>query len=77
MVAIEPRENTAEQPSECDKGGNPGSSRNGARNRTPRAIEALLEAASEVLTRKLIDKAMEGDMTALRLCCEPVITAQA
>jgi hypothetical protein len=43
---------------------------NGARNRTPRAVEALLESAAEAITHKLIDRALDGDMTALRLCVE-------
>ena len=58
MAVIKPRENTAEEqqgPFEGDTSGHPRRSQNGVRNRTPRAIEALLEDASEALTRKLID----------------------
>src|ERR1700676_1204217 len=75
MAASERREKTAEQqgPIECDRSGNPRGSRNGARNRTPLAIEALFENASEPIIRKLIDKALEGDTTALRLCCERLL----
>src|SRR5450631_2476258 len=75
MAASERRENTAERqsPIERDEGGNPRGSRNGARNRTPLPIEALLENASEPIIRKLIDKALEGDTTALRLCCERLL----
>ena len=75
MAASERRENTAERqsPIERDEGGNPRGSRNGARNRTPLPIEALLENASEPIIRKLIDKALEGDTTALRLCCERLV----
>jgi len=44
----------------------------GARNRTTRAVEALLEGEHEALTRKAIDKALEGDMTAMRLCLDRI-----
>lgn len=36
----------------------------------PLAAEALLDGEPEALTRKAIDKALEGDTTALRLCLE-------
>ena len=42
----------------------------GARHRVTRAIEELLEGEHEALTRKAIEKALEGDMTALRLCLD-------
>lgn len=42
----------------------------GARNRVTRAIEALLEGQHEALTQTAVDKALEGDMTALRLCLD-------
>ncbi|WP_070154300.1 hypothetical protein [Sphingobium phenoxybenzoativorans] len=44
----------------------------GARHRTTLAIEALLEGEHEKLTRKAIDKALEGDVPALRLCLERI-----
>jgi hypothetical protein len=37
-----------------------------------RAVEALLEGEHEALTRKAIDKALEGDITALRLCLDRI-----
>jgi hypothetical protein len=37
-----------------------------------RAVEALLEGEHEALTRKAIEKAMEGDNIALRLCLERI-----
>lgn len=42
----------------------------GARHQVTRAIEALIEGEHEALTRKAIDKALEGDMIALRLCLD-------
>ena len=42
----------------------------GARHKTTRAIEALLDNEHEALTRKAIEKALEGDMVALRLCLD-------
>lgn len=51
--------------------GNPGGGkRPGTRHKVTRAIEHLLEGEHEALTRKAIEKALEGDMTALRLCLD-------
>jgi hypothetical protein len=44
----------------------------GARHRVTRAVEALLEGESEALTRKAIEKALEGDTVALRLCLDRI-----
>jgi hypothetical protein len=51
-------------------GNSGGGKRPGTRNKTTRAIEALLEGEHEELTRKAIEKAKEGDMVALRLCLD-------
>ena len=51
------------------KPGNPGRP-TGARHKVTRAIEELPEGEHEALTRKAIEKALEGDMTALRLCLD-------
>lgn len=50
--------------------GNPDGRPAGARHKTTRAIEALLDGEHEALTRKAIEKALEGDMVALRLCLD-------
>ncbi len=42
----------------------------GARHRVTRAVENLLEGEAEKLTRKVIELALSGDTTALRLCLE-------
>lgn len=51
--------------------GNPGRPE-GARHKTTRAVEALLAGEAEALTRKAVEKALEGDTTALRLCLERI-----
>ncbi len=50
--------------------GNPRGKPKGARNHATLAVLALLEGDAEALTRKAVDKALEGDTTALRLCLE-------
>jgi hypothetical protein len=49
--------------------GNPGKPV-GARSRVTRAVEALLGNEHEALTRRAIEKALEGDTVALRLCLD-------
>ena len=56
--------------------GNPSGRPVGARHRTTLAIESLLEGESETLTRRCIEAALEGDMTAMRLCMERLSPAR-
>jgi len=56
--------------------GNPHGRPKGARNKATIAAEALLDGEAEVITRKLIEKAKEGDTTALRLCLERLLPAR-
>lgn len=51
--------------------GNPGRPR-GSRNKTTQAVEALLDGEAEAITRCAVEKALEGDTTALRLCLERI-----
>jgi hypothetical protein len=51
--------------------GNPGKPR-GARHRATQAVLALLNGQAEALTRKAVDMALYGDVTALRLCLERI-----
>lgn len=44
----------------------------GSRNRVTMAIEALLEGQHQALTQAAIDKALEGDTVALRLCLDRI-----
>ncbi|HCQ59829.1 MAG TPA: hypothetical protein DIU10_18305 [Sulfitobacter sp.] len=55
--------------------GNPGRPR-GARHKVTQAIEAMLEGQQEALTQTAIDKALEGDVTALRLCLDRIAPAR-
>ncbi|UWR37668.1 DUF5681 domain-containing protein [Sulfitobacter sp. W074] len=55
--------------------GNPGKPK-GSRHRATQAIEAMLEGQQEALTKKAIDKALEGDVTALRLCLDRIAPAR-
>jgi hypothetical protein len=51
--------------------GNSGKPR-GARHRATQAALALLDGQAEALTRKAVDMALGGDVTALRLCLERI-----
>ncbi len=53
--------------------GNPAGRAFGSRNRKTLLMEALLEGDGENLTQRLIQKAMSGDATALRLCVDRLI----
>src|SRR3984957_4557243 len=53
--------------------GNPGGRPAGARNKALLAMEALLDGEAEAITRVAVDKAKEGDTTALRLCLERIL----
>jgi uncharacterized protein DUF5681 len=51
--------------------GNPGRPK-GAKNKTTRAVEELMVDEAEAIGRKCIEKALEGDGTALRLVMERI-----
>jgi hypothetical protein len=57
-------------PFEPGHSGNPAGKTKGTRNKVTLAIEALLDGEAEALTRKAIELAKSGDMTALRLCLD-------
>lgn len=44
----------------------------GSRHKVTLAVEAMLEGQQEQLTQTAIDKALEGDVTALRLCIDRI-----
>lgn len=69
MDAEQPRNERAFTRGRPFQPGNPGKPR-GTRHRVTRAIEELLEGQHEKLTQAAIDKALEGDTTALRLCLD-------
>jgi hypothetical protein len=53
--------------------GNPAGRPIGARNRKTQLMELLLEGEGEGLTRRVIERAMAGDKTAMRLCIERLL----
>ena len=55
---------------EKGQSGNPKGRPKGVRNKTTLAVEALLEGEAEAITRKAIEKAKDGDMTAIRICLD-------
>ena len=52
--------------------GNPGKP-TGSRHRATVAALALLDGQAEALTRKAVEMALAGDVTALRLCLERIV----
>jgi hypothetical protein len=54
------------------KPGNPGRPK-GARNRETLAAEALLDGEAEALTRRAIERALSGDILALKICLDRVL----
>jgi hypothetical protein len=52
--------------------GNPKGRAPGTRNKATQAALALLDGETEALTRKVIELALDGDTTALRLCLERI-----
>jgi hypothetical protein len=58
------------------KSGNPFGRPVGARNKTTLAVEALFDGEAEALTRKAVEMAKAGDVTAMRLCLERIVPAR-
>jgi len=58
---------------QAGQSGNPAGRPIGARHKTTLAIESLLDGEAEALTRKVIEKAKEGDMAALKLCLDRLV----
>lgn len=56
--------------------GNPAGKPKGATNLVTRAVADLLEGSHEKLTQAAIDKALEGDTAALRLCLDRIAPAK-
>ncbi|MBE5315679.1 MAG: hypothetical protein H4O13_09780 [Xanthomonadales bacterium] len=48
----------------------------GTRTRATKAVEALLQGEAERLTRRAVEKALEGDVQALKLCLERLAPAR-
>lgn len=71
MSDIIPSRNTGQF--QKGQSGNPSGRPPGARNRATLAAEALLEGEAERLTRVAVERALEGDPVALRLCLERIL----
>lgn len=61
------------RPFERGRSGNPSGRPKGHRNKATMAMEELLDGEAEALTRKLVEKALEGDIAALRLCLDRLL----
>jgi hypothetical protein len=57
-------------PFQPGQSGNPAGRPPGARNKATLIAEMLLQGEAEELTRKVIDRAKEGDVEALRMCLD-------
>ena len=55
------------RPFQRGQSGNPNGKPKGVRNRATLAAEALLDGEAEALTRKVVEMALAGDSTAMRL----------
>ena len=78
MGSLMDADNTAKQqqvgvPFKSGQSGNPAGRPKGTRNKTTLAVEALLDGEAEAITRKAIEKAKDGDMTAIRLCLDRMV----
>jgi hypothetical protein len=76
MIAMTNPENTGrDQAGRWRKGasGNHAGKPRGARHRATLAAETLLEGEVEALSRKAVDLALKGDVSALRLCLDRIL----
>src|SRR5216684_1307467 len=53
--------------------GNPNGRPKGSRNAATLALESLLDGEAEALTRRAVELALAGDITALRLCLDRIL----
>jgi len=53
--------------------GNPGGRPKGSKHKTTLALEAMLEGEAKAITRKAIELAKGGDLTAIRLCLDRLL----
>jgi hypothetical protein len=68
-----PKQDTRFQPGQS---GNPAGKKPGTRNKATLALEELLDGEAEALTRKAVELALAGDMTALRICLDRILPAR-
>lgn len=53
--------------------GNPAGRKKGSRNHATRIAQELLDGEAEALARKVIEQALQGDVTCLRVCLERLV----
>jgi Family of unknown function (DUF5681) len=53
--------------------GNPDGKNRGFRHRTTLAVEALLDGEAETITRRAIELAIAGELTAIRVCLDRIV----
>ena len=58
------------------RSGNPNGRPKGARNKTTLAVEAMLDGEHEAITRKAIEMAKGGDISAIRICLDRLAPAR-
>jgi hypothetical protein len=73
MTTAKTRKKQSRQGFQPGQSGNPNGRPHGSRNKATLALESLLEGEGEAITRKAIEKAKSGDMTAIRLCLERLV----
>jgi hypothetical protein len=61
------------RPFEKGRSGNPAGRPRGLRNHATRAMQQLLDGESEALTHKVVELALDGNTTALRLCLDRLL----
>lgn len=61
------------KPFQPGQSGNPKGKPKGARCKATLAAQVLLDGEAEALTRKAVELALKGDLTALRLCLERIV----
>ena len=75
--SFDPADNTAPKqrgrPFEPGKSGNPNGRPKGSRNQATLLAETLLDGEVEAIICKVIEKAKDGDMTALRICLDRLL----
>jgi len=60
-------------PFKSGQSGNPGGRKKGSRNKATVAAQTLIEEDAENITRKCVEMALEGDITAIKLIMERLI----
>ena len=73
MTVTKTTKKQSQQGFQPGQSGNPGGRPYGSRNKATLALETLLEGEGEAIARKAIENALNGDMTAIRLCIERLI----